>query len=890
MNKFRMYIMASLFAALASLTPAAAQTPDSSQAEEQSSEPQKPLMQQTIADSMRNGHVLLNFENIDIRVLARVISELTGRNIIVGDKVNGKLTILSSRPVSPAEAWDIFKAAVSRYGFSIIQRDGCDHIVTDVTARSRGQLMPAVNANPSGEEYVMAIILLHRGNPEAMQNAIKPLLSENGIITFYKDSMALLITDKASVVNRIGRIAKTLDNIEPTLKTEVIFPKYMEAEKVVEAIKPLYKDQTNRNTFTITAFAPSNGVVISAYPSDLDNVKRILKRLDIPMAAPIKTEPARFFVYNLQFAQAEDVAKILSEMLAERQKAIDEQKKESKVPGTEEAASSNSKIKDVTDGRTGATGEDGQPATVSFTSSKVSADTETNSLLLYISPSEYDDLKTIIAKLDSERRQIQIESVVAEVTLKRAEELGIGWQALTSGGLIGSYKGGLTEEGLLNVLAGGNFVAGVVGGNTRTITVSNQSVDVPEFFAYLSALKSNDDFNLISAPRVMTQDNKKAIINVGQVVPFATGGKLDAYGSPMVTFDYRQVGIKLEVTPHMSRTGKIRMDVNQEIQEVTSYLAQEMAGVKFSAPVVSNRSVNTTVTIPDGKTLLIGGLISKRTSDQIKGIPILKDLPIIGGLFRDKSSTDQKTSIFISLTPKIIDLDEPLQKQDVHLNPYLNDIGESGDQHYENRDSRTFEDEPDADAEGADVPGNAGSADGTGSADGSIKILQPETSTEIPAAAKAAPYTGKTVKRAIPVNKQTASPVKPGAAAQVPAAAARPDAVNAKIQNTPAAAAQNAGNSVGQDSSAQSGSEVPDEDTPEVMPAKKHRPDVKQRRVFDKMTPGSVYTNGAGRTSAAGTSPAVQSKSPSAFVQAESTEQEDSSNVPPQSVRIINIR
>ena len=226
-----------------------------------------------------------------------------------------------------------------------------------------------------------------------------------------------------------------------------------------------------------------------------------------------------------------------------------------------------------------------------------------------------------------------------------------------------------------------------MGGNTRTITVSNQSVDVPEFFAYLSALNSSNDFNLISAPRVLTQDNKKATINVGQVVPFATGGKLDAYGSPTVTFDYREVGIKLEVTPHMSRTGKIRMEVKQEIQEVTEYLDQEMAGVKFSAPVVSNRSVDTTVTIPDGKTLLIGGLISKRTSDQVKGVPILKDLPLLGWLFRDKSTDDQKTSIFISLTPKIVDLDETVDANDSAISPYLDGIGEAGDQNYENRDT-----------------------------------------------------------------------------------------------------------------------------------------------------------------------------------------------------------
>ncbi len=700
MNKFRVYIMTSLMAALVSLGPAWAQMPSKTQ--EESAEPKKPMLSQTIAESMRNGHVLLNFENIDIRVLSRMMSELTGRNIIVDEKVNGKLTILSSRQVSIPEAWDIFKAAINRYGYSIMNKGDYVQIIPNNVARNRGAMVPALQANPAGDDYVMAVLIMSQGDPEAVVNSVKPLLSENGVISAYKQGLAILIVDQASIVNRIGQIVKRIDTMEPTIKTEVIFPVYMEADKVVNAIKPLFKEQEGRNTFSMVAFGPSNAVIVNALPRDLQSVKRILKTLDIRTAAPVRTEPARFYVYNLQFAQAEDVAKILSEMISERQKAVNDRLKEPKIPGSREnkpeSNTNNGNVAD-SDSPTEAGGEvsGDTPLTVGFTSSKVSADKETNSLVLYVSPSEYKDLEQIISKLDDERNQIQISAIVAEVSLKRVKQLGIGWQAITAGGLIGSYKGGLTEEGLLNVLAGGNFVGGVVGGNTRTITVSNQSVDVPEFFAYLSALNSNNDFNLISAPRVLTQDNKKATINVGQVVPFATGGKLDAYGSPTVTFDYREVGIKLEVTPHVSNgsknstnkqgVSKIRMDVKQEIQEVTEYLNQEMAGVSFSAPVVSNRSVNTTVTIPDGKTLLIGGLISKRTTDQVKGIPILKDLPIIGGLFRDKSTDDQKTSIFISLTPKIVDLDEQEDRYDASVVPYLNDIGNAGDQNYENRDT-----------------------------------------------------------------------------------------------------------------------------------------------------------------------------------------------------------
>ena len=649
--------------------------------------PAEPLMDRSITEALRNGHILLNFENIDIRVLARMMSELTGKNIVVDNAVNGKATILSSREVTVPEAWDIFKAAMHRYGYSIVNRGGATMILPIAASKASASIYQNQAPIPSGEDTIMAILILKRGNPEDMEKTIKPLLSENGVVSSYKDGKAIVITDQASIVNRVAQIVKGLDNADPKTRTTVVFPRYMEADKVVNSIKNIYKDKESRNEFAISAFVPANAVIIAANPELTGEIKQLLYRLDIPLSAPTKTEPARFFVYNLQYAQASDVAKILSEMLSERQKAVEQRLKEAKVPATEDAAKNTAKPKDVTADITGPTGKPEAVNTIGFTSSKVSADTETNSLLLYVSPSEYDELRSVIAKLDCERRQIQISAVVAEVALQRTRDMGINWQAAASGGVIGSYSGGLTEEGLLNVLASGNFVVGTMASGSETIKVNNQDVQVPKFLAFLSMLASNTDYNLISAPRVLTQDNKQAMINVGQVVPFATSGKLDAYGQPLVTFDYRNVGIKLEVTPHMSRSGKIRMDVKQEIQEVTSYLEQEMGGVKFSAPVVSNREVKTTVTIPDGDTLLIGGLISKKTSDVIKGVPFLRDLPILGFLFRSKSSEEHKTSIFISLTPKVVDLDDNVEVNDAPLAPYLQYPGLPGDQQHENRDT-----------------------------------------------------------------------------------------------------------------------------------------------------------------------------------------------------------
>lgn len=669
--------------------------------------PAGPLMDTQVTEALRRGRLLLNFENIDIRVLARMMAELTGRNIVLDDRVQGRVTILSAREVTPAEAWDIFTTALQRYGFSVVDRGEYVQVLPSVEARRTSRIITPGTAPVRSEDLVMAILILQRANPDIVQNAVRPLISEVGFLLPYKEGNALIVAERAAVVSRIAEIVRTLDRLHPAAHTSIVFPKYIEAERVVPVLQQLFQGQAD---FRVMAFGPANAIVITGSAAQILEVKRTIERLDVPEAAPTRIEPPRFFVYNLQFAQAEDVAKILSEMLQERQRAQQQEQQQPQLPATQvnvnpalpNGVNPPSMTTAATDqpivpanavdvrpaGPVGPTGRPSEPAKVQgFVSSRVSADPETNSLVLYISPSEYEDLRPVIARLDLERRQVQISAVVAEVSLRRVNEMGVNWQAVTDGGIIGSFGGGLTEETLLSLLANGQFIIGGSGANTKTINVNGRNVNVPEFFVALSMLQDDSDFNLISAPRVLTQDHKEAVMNVGQVVPFATGGRLDAFGQPLVTFDYREVGIKLEVTPHVSQSGKIRMEINQEIQEVTDFLRQDLGGAGFSAPIISNRNVKTTVTIGNGETLLIGGLVSKRTVDAVRGVPILKDLPLIGALFRNTNRDEQKTSVFISITPQIVATDTDLPRLDQHYEPFLEDVPNPGDQQPEDRET-----------------------------------------------------------------------------------------------------------------------------------------------------------------------------------------------------------
>ncbi|HIB68969.1 MAG TPA: hypothetical protein EYO33_28750, partial [Phycisphaerales bacterium] len=442
---------------------------------------------------------------------------------------------------------------------------------------------------------------------------------------------------------------------------------------------------------------PSNAVMVYGSKEQIEKVKVMLARIDVPEAAPDDVQLPRFYVVPLQNAKAEDVAEILSEMLSEKAD-LQQQRlqnnprlaRQNRANGNADPAAGNqpdANTAATTPGSTSGSNATG-PNRTPFVSSKVSADVETNSLVFYVSPTEYKDIAALVEKLDAPRKQVLVTAVVAEVSLGRLLQTGANFQALSSGGVLSTFNGGVSEEGLLSFLASGNFVIGAAGSGTRTIDVNGRDVEVPELFGFISAEKNNSDFNLISAPRILTEDHKEAEINVGNVVPFPTGAQFNAFGQPTVTYDYRDVGIKLLVTPHVSQSDTIKLELEQEIQEVTDFLEQNLGGTGFTVPLISNRDVRTTISVKDGQTLMIGGLISKRTVETVRKVPILGDIPLIQNLFRELRKEEAKTTLFISLTPHIVDVPQEIERIDKPYKEFLEGDRRPSDHQVEKRPTR----------------------------------------------------------------------------------------------------------------------------------------------------------------------------------------------------------
>jgi general secretion pathway protein D len=663
--------------------------------------PQQPAqtLDQGTIDAMQTYGVKLNFEDIDIKTLARLIGQITGRNIVVDQKVQGKVTLVSPNRLSPSEAWEMFESAIEAYGFGIQQRDGVYRVVPIATSNAYNTGINGTRG-AAGARVLVAVIKMANISSDQAVNALRPLLTPTGTITPVANSNTIVVADQAVVVKRVIAVAKRIDIATEKPVIRIYYPQRVRAADVAKNLEQIFPD---RNQVKITVNLAANALLILATPQQHLIIQRILASLE--RHPQNEAEARQFWVYYLQYAQADDLAKILAEMLAERQR-LEQQQQQSGVPTaaapgvTLPLSSPNSTViqpptlqappgqpglapgnyanepsrenpnpqpspfqqgaATLPQNQTGGTFPVSPAQTplnqANFASNKVSADVSNNALVFYMTQTEWLAVKRLVEQLDIPRKQVLVSAIIAEVSPKKNDVTGIQWQILSKQGVIVGQGAGQSLSALLSTLSSGNFVVGSIDPTTTTINVNGQNIQFPNNYALLNFLTTTTDFNLLASPRLLTHNNKQADISVGQVVPFATGVKFDINGQPIVNFDYREVGLNLKLTPHISQGQSVRLEVHGNLQEVVDFFKTGTGAAAVSVPVVSKREVNTEVSLADGQTLIIGGLVQRNTLRTIKKIPILGDIPFLGDLlFKQKDETVSKTTLFIFLTPHIVD-------------------------------------------------------------------------------------------------------------------------------------------------------------------------------------------------------------------------------------------
>jgi general secretion pathway protein D len=506
----------------------------------------------------RDDYVTLNFTNIDITALVKVLSELTRRNFILDERVTGKVTLMTPTKITPDEAYQVFLSALEIKGFTAVEDGKVIRIIPAASARQSG-LKVFQDDTFKGEGFVTKLVRLTYVNPNDIVRTLTPLVSKDGSLIASPATSSLIITD--SVYN-------------------------------------------------------------------IKKIESLIHALDIP--AP--EGKGKINVYYLKNANSEDFAKVMSALVSRLP-----------VPPA------------------GGSAQPAGPSTILEGQVTITSDKATNSLIIVASPGDYETIKDVIQKLDIRRRQVYVEAAIIEMSLSKQRELGFEFQATNFNTIENSNKlqavGGTNFGNIGNVVANGPAgLASLTGLNVGAVkgTFTFKGVEFLNIGALLHALQTDGDINVLSTPNILTTDNQKAEIMVGENIPFVTGQSQSAATggqSILTSIDRKDVGISLKLTPQITSDDNVRLEVYQEISDitVTPGLNPNVVG-----PSTSKRSASTTVVVKDQQTMVIGGLIRDNVTSSTSKVPLLGDIPILGWLFKFKTTKVEKTNLMIFITPYII--------------------------------------------------------------------------------------------------------------------------------------------------------------------------------------------------------------------------------------------
>ena len=627
-------VLLSLFAAYLMIcspgfaTAQTGQTPAPESAEPSSS----PDQANADLPSPQESFISIDFNNVDIEVFIKFISELTGRNFIIDRRVKGNITVISPTKISVDEAYKVFESVLEVHGYATVDAGEVTKIIPSPYARTMSiETLLKKEADSPSDKIVTQLIHLNYADPNEVKQLCAPLVSKSSVVLAYSPTNMLIITDVYSNIKRLIQIIDAIDVTGIGQSISVIPIEYADSEEMVKIVDSVFNASSSQparkgqKDVTLVSDKRTNTIIIVASKTGTERVRKLIEMLDKEM--PKGSE--KIHVYYLENAKAEELATVLQEF-----------------------PTKNAGTGDATKGK--------QLAPVVSENVKITADKATNSLIIVAEKDDYDVLKEIIGKLDIRRSMMYIECLVMEINKDKSLNLGTEWQiggegsydnydgawgGGFSGGALGGDSGYLSSalaaaSGTASVLPPG-FSVGVFG---EAITVGG--VVFPTIAAVINAYKKDNDVHILSTPQILTTDNETAKITVGKNVPYLT--KASSGDTNYSNYEYKDVGISLEVTPQISKDRQIRLEIALEVTKLESTTNQFQ-------PTTLKRTVNTTVVVNDTNTVVIGGLIDEALSSTDYRIPCLGSMPVIGWLFRSAGKGKEETNLYIFLTPHVLE-------------------------------------------------------------------------------------------------------------------------------------------------------------------------------------------------------------------------------------------
>lgn len=595
--------------------------------------------------------VTLKFDNADIyEVVQAVLGDILHLNYLVDPSIQGKLTLNTNGTVSSADVYGILESVLQLNNLSIIRDGKLYKVVRDPNAPK-----DMISFEAAGENSPMIeIIPMQFVQAGAVLNVLKNFIGPQAGIVNDTTNRYLIVADRAANIAKLKEMLKTLDvDYLQKVRIRVVQIQKGDAVEMAKEMDGLFKTSglfnwpgTDGNKIFFMPIVRMNALLVAgANEPILDAAEQWIKRLD---DEPKDGVGAGIHVYPIANSNATHVANILRQLYGG-----------SPIPtSTPTTTNPNQATQSITRGATPTAGA-ATAATGAGLSGAVQiiADEATNSLVIKANQQDYLQIKKVIERIDTIPRQVLVQVMIAEVTLNDKLQYGVEWYLnnlkFSNRGKTWNAQGGL-DSGL--TAPSGNFISG--GLTTGASSGFNYAIlnGAGQVSGLLNLLATDTNVNVLSAPHVLASDGKTAKIEVGGEVPVitqtvATTAATTTGLSTSNSVQYRPTGIILEVKPNINASGLVTLNLSQEVSAVTENQV-EAGGSKY--PAFTKRKVATDVTLEEGKTLVVAGLIQDRKTLDEVGIPGVKDIPLLGGLFGTTSKKREKTELLVAVTPYIV--------------------------------------------------------------------------------------------------------------------------------------------------------------------------------------------------------------------------------------------
>ncbi|HET6488842.1 MAG TPA: type II secretion system secretin GspD [Syntrophales bacterium] len=589
-------------------------------------------------------YVTIDFDNVDILAFIKFISEITGKNFVVDEAVKGKVSVFSPRKISSDEAYKVFESVLEIHGLTTVPSGDVIKIVPSQQAREKNiETRLRAEALSPNDRVVTQIVPLKNANPDDMKKVLDPLVSKASVILSYPPSGMLVITDVQSNIKRLVTIINALDVPGVGEQIHIIPLRHAVASDTAASLSAIFQlDQAARRpqqtafNMRILSDDRTNSLIVVASEVFANRVREFVALLD----KDVPQGESKMHVFRLQYANSEDLSKILMNLPSKESRPAAPaagQPAAPVIPGLRSKALLSGDVQIV-------------------------SDKATNTLIITANKEDWRILEEVIRKVDVARAMVYIEALIMEVDVTKNFQLGVEWRTVSDLGSLSGFdtgravayggSGGGGIGGSYQLFPGtstapsfpGGFSLGVLGAG---ITIGG--VTFPNIGAVINTVQQDASVHILSNPQLLTSDNEEATISVGKNIPYITRAERSQTNVDYTTYEYRDVGVILTITPSINTERFVRLKVNQEVSTIVQEESTQ------GLPTTLKRTAKTTIMIKDNQTIVIGGLMGDSSTSSNYQIPMLGDIPLLGWLFKSKGQRREKTNLYIFITPHIIE-------------------------------------------------------------------------------------------------------------------------------------------------------------------------------------------------------------------------------------------